>query len=300
MPKIKIYRQSGIALIQVLLISAIISILAIHFSYTARDQIAIASTLEQRIKATQLLKSAQSKIIYTLLTENNFKQPFDAFPDSEPWNFYSNSFILEQTEDSKILVAIQDLNGLLSQQYIGSPFWTKALTNMGFTSNEVKNKQRLIKDWQDKDSNSSFIGDTENSQLENGQDYRNQAIQLPQEIDWFFEQEQQKLNVVKQISTHYSIVGFNPMNAPEILLRLFFQPEIAEVLIRQRENNALTRQQMITILGSDYDDVTMSLFLGVQFKIITQVSFGDVKLQETLEVQLQPYENVPILILARY
>lgn len=298
-PKIKIHKQSGIALIQVLLISAIITILAIHFSYTARNQVAIASALEQRVKAIQLLKSAQSKIIYTLLTENKVELPSDVFPNSEPWNFYSKPFILDQTEKTKILVAIQDSNGLLSQQYIGSPHWTKVLTNMGFTDNEVKEKQRIIKDWQDKDTNSTLMGDTESSVLANGQRYRNQAIQLPQEISWFFEQ-QQKLNVIKQISTHYVIVGFNPMNAPDVLLNLFFQPTIATLIIQQREDKTLTRKQMITLLGDDYDDVIMSLFLGTQFKITTQVSFGDVTLQETLEVKIQPSENFPVLILARY
>jgi general secretion pathway protein K len=300
MSTINLTKQKGIALIQVLLISAIISILAIHFSYTARDQIAIAASLEQRVKATQLLKSAQSKIIYRLLTEHDFSSPSDIFPNSEPWNFYNNAFVVQQSENSKITVAIQDNNGLLSQHYIGSPFWTRVLTNIGFTDSEVKAKQRVIKDWQDKDSNSEILGDRESEQLDNGLNYRNQAIQLPQEIEWFFQQEPEKLNTIKQISTHYALVGFNPMHAPEALLRLYFQSDIAEVIIRQREDGSLTRQQMISILGTDYDDVLMSLFLGTQFKIATQVRFGDVTLQETLEVKIQPSESTPVLILARY
>ena len=65
---IKKHQQTGVALIQVLLVCSIISILAIHLSYTAREQVATAAAFEQRIKATQALKTAQSKIIYTLLT----------------------------------------------------------------------------------------------------------------------------------------------------------------------------------------------------------------------------------------
>ncbi|MFT5814553.1 MAG: general secretion pathway protein K [Psychroserpens sp.] len=294
------HNQRGIALIQVLLISAIISILAIHFSFTAREQLATATAFEQRVKTTQMIKTVQSKIIYTLLTQHSIKQPKNVFPSSGSWNFYGKPFILEQTENTKILAAIQDNSGLLSQQYIASPYWTKVLKNMGFTSDIIRRKQGIIKDWQDKDNSSWLLGNTEPSVLENGHKYRNQAIQLPQEIEWFFEQQPQKLNIIKQISTPYAMVGFNPMNAPETLINLFFEPEIATLIIRERENNTLTRKQIIRWLGDDYDNVIISLFHGTQFKITTQVSFADVQLQETLEIQLQPSENEPVLILARY
>ena len=295
-----IAKQQGIALIQVLLISTIISLLAIHFSFTAREQIAIAAAFEQRVKATQELKSAQSKIIYTLLTQNNLEQPNNVFPNSELGNFYGKPFILEQTENTKVLVSIQDNNGLLSQQYITSQLWTRVLERMGLDSNTRKRKQGMIKDWQDKNDESWLVGNTEPKVLENGQKYRNQAIQLPQEIEWFFEQEPQQLNVINQISTPYAMVGFNPMNAPNLLLELYFEPQIASLIINEREEKALTRKQMISLLGDDFDNVIMALAQGVQFKITTQVSFFDVQLQETIEIQLQPSESEPFLILARY
>ena len=298
--RLEMNKQRGVALIQVLLISTIISILAIHFSFTAREQIAIATAFEQRIKATQALKTAQSEIIYTLLTQNSFVQPSNIFPSSEPWNFYGKSFTLDKTENSQIIVSIQDNNGLLSQQYIQSQFWTKVLERMGFDNDKAKRKQGIIKDWQDKDDSSWLIGNVEPKKLTNGQKYRNQAIQLPQEIEWFFEQELKKLNLIKQISTLYAVVGFNPMNAPETLLMPFFEPEVATLIIKQRDNNTLTRKGMINFLGDDYDSITVSLFQGVQFKIIIQANFADVQIQETIEIQLQPSETEPILILARY
>ena len=96
------------------------------------------------------------------------------------------------------------------------------------------------------------------------------------------------------------MVGFNPMNAPKLLIELFFEPSIAALIINNREEKTLTRKQILSILGDDFDDVIMSLFQGIQFKITTQVSYFDVQLQETIEVQLQPSENEPFLILARY
>ncbi|MFT5813624.1 MAG: general secretion pathway protein K [Psychroserpens sp.] len=296
----RMHKQSGIALIQVLLISTLITLLAMHFTYTAREQIAISSALEQRAKASQKLKSVQNKIIFSLLTINDFEQESEVFPQSEPWNFYGKPFYLEQNEDTQVLIAIQDNSGLLSQHYIKSPHWTKAFTQLGLSINEITRKQGLIQDWQDKDKNSWIIGNLEPNKLDNGQQFRNQAIQLAQEIEWFFEDDRQKLNLLKKISTPYSVVAFNPMNAPDVLLSLYFTPEIAAEIIRQRENSLLTRSQIKDYLGSDYNDVIITLLNGTQFKIIIQINFKDVKLQETLEVQLQPSEREPILILARY
>lgn len=298
--KINIIKQQGIALIQVLLISTVISILAIHFSFTAREQVAIATAYDQRVKATQALKSAQSKIIYTLLTQNGFEQISDVFPSSEIGNLYGKPFILEQTGNTKILVSIQDNNGLLSQQYIKSQLWTRVLDRMGLDSSYRKQKQGIIEDWQDKDKNSWLLGNAEPQVLENGQRYRNQAIQLPQEIAWFFEKEPVQLNMVNEISTHYSVVGFNPMNAPTQLLELYFNPQIASLIIKKREDRTLTRNEMIDLLGDNFDDVIMSLFQGTRFKIIVQIDFLDVQLQETIEVQLQPNKREPFLIFARY
>jgi len=298
--KNRIKQQQGVALIQVLLISTIITILAIHFSFTAREQIAIATAFEQRVKATQALKTAQNKIIFTLLTQNNFKQQNNVLPNSELWNFHGKPFVLEKNENIEVTVAIQDNNGLLSQQYIKSQYWTKVLERMGLDSEQVKRKQGEIADWQDKNDTSWLMGDSEPRSLENGQEYRNKAIQLPQEIDWFFEQEPQYLPLIKQISTQYSVVGFNPMNAPNILLELFFEATIARLIIEKRDQHTLTRQQMFNYLGDEYDSVIMTLFQGVKFKITIQVKLADVQMQETIEVELQPNKNEPILIFSRY
>jgi len=299
----KTKNQHGVALIQVLLISAIISILAIRFSFTAREQINIARDFEQRIKATQKLKSIQSEIIYTLLTQDKIIQPQNTFPTSESWNFYGKPFLIENNENVnkiKTWVVIQNSQGLLSQQFIMSPLWYRVFQHMGYDEEQIKHKQGIIKDWQDVDNDSWLIGNTEPISLPSGQVYRNQAIQLPHEIDWLFEGEPEKLNIIKQISSQYNVVGFNLLHAPDLLISLFFEPELAFEIIKRRSQNQLNKQQLITMLGSSYDEELISFFPATRLKITIQVILEDVQLQETIEIKLQPRKPEPVLILARY
>jgi len=303
---VKTKSQQGIALIQVLLISTIISILAIRFSFTAREQINTASDFEQRIKATQKLKSIQSEIIYTLLTQDKIAQPQNMFPTSEPWNFYGKPFVIERiennehTDKAKTWVVIQNSQGLLSQQFIMSPLWYRVFQNMGYDEEQIKHKQGIIKDWQDVDNDSWLIGNTEPMTLPNGQAYRNQTIQLPHEIDWLFEGEPEKLNIIKQISTQYNVIGLNLLHAPDLLISLFFEPELVVEIIRQRSQNQLNKEQLITMLESNYDEELISFFPATRLKIKILVMLNDVQLQETIEIKLQPYKSEPVLILARY
>jgi len=295
-------KQQGVALIQVLLISTIISILAIRFSFTAREQVNTAYALEQRVKANQKLQSTQSRIIYTLLTQKNTEteQPINLFPKTEQWNFHGKPFLIDHDENTQIKVAIQNSQGLLPQPYIKSALWHRVLKNMGYSSEQIKQKQGEIKDWQDSDTDSWLVGNAEPVFLANGKAYRNQTIQLPQEIAVFFEQEPQKLNIIKQISTQYSVVGLNLLDSPDLLLTLFFEPELAAEMIKQRNKNQLNKAQIIAVLGDAYDEELISFFSANRFKITIQVTLKDVKLQETIEIQFQPRKPEPVLIFARY
>lgn len=295
-----IYKQRGVALIQVLLITTIISLLAIHFSYTARDQVSIAASVDQRVRANQELVTAQNQVIYYLLTQSSSDTTSAGSSESIAWNYYGKPFLLSSADNLRVYISLQDVNGLLSQRYFGSSHWAKVLANMGYSAGEISRVQGVVEDWQDKNNDSWKIGSIEPETLASGKGYRNQAIQLPEEIDWLFEGKSIELSIIKQISTPYAVVGFNPMRAPDELISLFFTPSVANQIIRNRENNILTRAQMRNFLGRDYNDVIINLLDGSQFKITVYVELEEARMQETIEVIVQPLEVEPLLILARY
>ena len=116
-------RQSGVALLQVLLIASIISLLAIQFTKTARSQVDIASKFEDRIRAQLLTRSAINEVIFTelsdtveaLIAAENQSADFQSY--SEKINYWGEPF----SWGENITIHMQDLNGLAPQRYPDHP-----------------------------------------------------------------------------------------------------------------------------------------------------------------------------------
>ena len=279
--------QRGIALIQVLLISSIISILAISFTYTARDQVDMARAFENRTKAAQQLLTAQSQIILKLITQKdvtNANQQQSALEDQvegnkHRWNYYGEPFSLAIDDDSEILVSMQDTQGLLAQAFPNKRLWRRFLQYFNFNETQINQKMGVLADWQDRDHNSWVVGDNEPDSTPSGTIYPNQPIQLPQEFTWLFNGEERDFQQLKQLTTHYPTAKFNPMHAPNQLLRALFEPELAEQLITSREQGALTRGMVKNALGDLYQVETISLYRGLVIQITVLVATEGVELQ---------------------
>ncbi|WP_303478024.1 type II secretion system protein GspK [Thalassotalea sp. 1_MG-2023] len=285
---------------QVLLISMIISLLALSFSYTAREQVSTASALENRVSASHLLKSTQSTMLYLLLTQQNQEHLEQLYPSSEPWNVYGEPFLLERNEDIEIKVRIQDNAGLLPLQFIKWPFWRVALENLGVQEQEAKEFIGRFSDWQDHDTDSWIVGEQEPLTLDNGFEYRNFPAQLSQEVDLFFEQDHSTLETIKSISTLYPLAGFKVQNAPNQLLTLLFSTDVAEQIISKRSNDDITKQEIVGLLNNQYDETYLSFFSADHLTMSIQVKISDVTIQETIEFKFEQYTNNPLTIFARY
>jgi general secretion pathway protein K len=92
--RITIDKQQGIALFQVLLITAVISIMAIQFTQTARNQLSIASTIVDRVEAQAQLRSTEAELLYSLITEKRQLDKTSANVYARKWNFYGKPFTL--------------------------------------------------------------------------------------------------------------------------------------------------------------------------------------------------------------
>lgn len=293
-------KQSGVALIQVLLISTIISLLAIYFTQTARQQVENSRLFGFRVDSSLTLKSAQQQLIYTLLTNQSFTSVHESFDGGQKWNFYGQPFVLSNTSKGLVTASIQDHNGLLPIRYIRSNLWRRTLLNMGLSESEANRLQGEINDWQDKDSDSWVQGNSESTSLSNGSEIRNRAIQFSLEVAPFFEDIPQYLSDFYSMSTPFAVVGFNPMRAPDDLLYSFFDETTAQQIIYSRETDNLTRESMRNFIGTDYNDITYTLLPGSLYKIKVSVENEDVRLVETIDVMIQPHDKEPLLILSRY
>lgn len=293
-------KQEGIALVQVLLISTIISLLALRFTFTARDQIKIVEAFEQRVKLSQQLKSIQNKISFTLLTHERNSTEYPLFPDSEPWNYYGSPFLLQDNGQIKVTVALQDMAGLMPQQYVKWPFWRVALQSMGYSDAEISETLGVMSDWQDRNTDSWILGDVEPNTLPNGVPYKNLRIQLQQEIDWLFDGSPEDKALIKQVSMQYPSIGFNFLHAPDKLLHLLLPQDEASEVVRQRESGTLTAQSLRQLLNNRFDEEYLSFYSARDIRMSVKIESVDNELIGTILVKVQPRQTVPLLILERY
>ena len=83
--------QRGIALVQVLLIVAVLSILALYFTQSARQQVHNATLMVDKAQAYIELKNAQANILYALLTEQKDPEQTQNSQNQtliNKWNFH--------------------------------------------------------------------------------------------------------------------------------------------------------------------------------------------------------------------
>ena len=292
--RVSMVSQKGVALIQVLLISAVITILAIRFSYTARQQIEVSSAIQNRITASLALRSIQNKIIYLLLTKNDFTQLDTSSPIRGHWNFYGQPFWLDENTE----IILQDHNGLLPMLNPYDPLWMKVLLQIGYTDYEARRIVGLMQDYQDADINSWVAGNVEPNSAQGGIAYRNSLVQLPQELEWIFEGDPQKYELVKSISIPIYRDSFNPLLAPDLVFRASVTPDVSEQLLLSRDQGELTGNTLRPLLsGVDEENITFLRSSTLRLTIIK--SEGDVRLSETIDVKIQRRKPIPVLILSR-
>jgi general secretion pathway protein K len=286
--------QKGVALIQVLLISAVISILAIRFSYTAREQIEIASAYQDRVTASLALRSTQNRIIYLLLGHDDFSHLSTDVPVKGHWNFYGQPFWLDDNTE----VTLQDHNGLLSMLSPYDPLWPKVLQQIGYSDYDVRRVLGEMQDYQDADHKSWIAGNVEPNAAQGDVTYRNSLLQLPQELDWIFQSDPQKLELVKSVSIPIYHATFNPLLAPELIFRACVGPELSDQLLASRDQGELTGNTLRPLLNG-VDEENITFLRGSTVRLTVMKFVGDVRLSETIDIKIQRKKPIPMLLLYR-
>jgi len=271
-------KQKGIALLQVLLISAIISVLAMYLTLTSRQQIAVAKLVDDRANAGLHLKSAESRVIFELLSKDYSASANNPLPEN--YNFYAKPIKI----DDYARVEIQDVAGLINIRTPDRLLLRNTLKRLGADENDSSVIVDSLLDWQDKDDLTRLNG------AEKG-DYalgpRNRPISLKTEM--------RLVKGVDKVSWHtlspnLSVAQasyFNPMLAPRPVLQAFLNSD-AESVLNLREQGVLTRAEFSQSTGV-YDNIGVALSPSNVFQITFRVHYGEVTLEKQRTVKLDRY-----------
>jgi len=287
--------QQGIALIQVLLISAILTVLALYLTATAKDQVKIAQWNDNKAEALVALHSAESELLFTLLvssklanklknTENTHTKNSEM---TDKWNFFGKHFVINKTANQKVTIKIQDQSALIHAHFPHHRFLKALIVSLGHSEKEANSIFDNLLDWQDLDNIPRINGDEHITSLSS---IRNGAV--PDIHDFIFVKDvTAKLHqaLIKN-TTLYSKGFFNPMYAPKELLSAITSKEIAEQIIQLREHNQLTNSQFSQLTGIfESDNITFYPSNILSIDLEGQVGISVVR--KNIIIELNPYAN---------
>lgn len=273
----------GIALVQVLLITAILTIFALYFTKSAKNQVEMAQWSTDRARAEVELHSAQNELIFTLFTNQKkvINNSDSGTSLTEKWNFFNTPF-----EVNKFVKAqIQDQSALLSLHFLDKNVFVKFLTANNIEFSRAEQIADHLLDWQDIDNIPRPLG----AEQLGDAPFRNGFIPDQTDIENAIALSEEEKQLIYNNTTTYFNGSFNPITASKELLATFSDEFSAQLFIdERRQGNNLTSLDFKRLTGAK--ETENMNFLPVNTLAITLTAkVGDVVLTRNLVISLSRY-----------
>ena len=280
------FYQKGIALIQVLLISAVLSVLALFLTTTAKDQIKIAQWQDDKVAALIALHNAEAELQYSLLVhpKTSSSSPFHAQESIvNKWNFFNKPFNV----NGNVEVRIQDQSALIHVHFPDKKVLEALIVYLGYSIKDANTIIDNLLDWQDIDNIPRANGE---EALDAINTIRNGAVPDIHDFSFIKSLPEDLYRALIKNTTLYSKGFFNPMNSPRGLLAAITSTVIAAQVVQLREQNTLTVEQFSQLTGITESDKVLlypSNILAIELK--AQVGISSVI--KNIIIEFNPYAN---------
>ena len=290
-------RQTGIALLQVLLITGLMSLLAIRFTQTARDQVEIADNFEKRVEAQLAAYSAVNEVIFlrwsdsseSLLSESAGSE--SQLPSRSRLNSYGDPISWREG----VTVKLQDLNGLLPQIFPRHPLWSVLLRGLSVPESDATNYLGVWGDVQDSDGR-NFSGGAEPQFLPNGHVYLNGFAQNSKILESVFFDKPSLVEKLLAFSDVYAPFESNVLNFPKPLLEVLLEPQIARQIIAQR-HEGMYEMSLSALLPDWYTSESIFIHGSNRMRLEIDVDLGSAGWRETRIVSFYASRKPPFSII---
>ncbi|MEH8015827.1 type II secretion system protein GspK [Rheinheimera muenzenbergensis] len=277
-------KQSGIALIQVLLLSTILMVVLLSMNHQARQHIRLAAAVQQYTSANMALHSAEAEIIFNMLSNLPLALQKNADITGSKWNFHGKPFLLND-----VTLQIQDTSGLISASSPNSDILSQVTHQVMGSAQLGKDIAAALADWQDKDNTPRLDG-AEQANYSNIL-VRNGPLQFSEE--WQFVKGV-TAELYQQIAPLLTLFpqGVNINQQPDSLWRLHLPAAQVTELIRARNAGELTASMFQQLTGITIDEFTR-FSTGPGYRINFTVKNADVRLSRELTLRLMPFQKQP-------
>jgi type II secretory pathway component PulK len=276
-------QQEGVALVLVLLVTAIIILLVMQLSLTASEQVRRAQALKDRSEASLYLHSREAALLYTLLTEPLVPSRETANPYAANWNFHGEPFEIDGLE-----VTLQDQSGLMRFPSRGVSDFRKLLAELGLGPARARGLAESLAQW---------IGDgTPGGSRSGGVMMRGGTggpVQYFAELRALGGVDEKLYARLAELMTLYPTPGFNPLTAPATLLRLRMPEAALAAVLDARRSGALDQNRLWSIAGIAADE-TVVPSTGPGIGIRLRGEHLGVVLRRHVVARIDPYDEEPL------
>lgn len=266
-------QQSGVVLLVVLSILAIVGMLLLQASLTAKDEVAKAKLLLDRARATADLRTAETRLTLALLTRPWFNaNPRSPDIRAQRWRFDGVSFKADGAE-----MSIQDEGGLF---VMPQPGYTSGLQMLPSLLEELRVEP--------------FVTDGISRRLtERLQSPRALPLQDQGELLGVEGLSRTQLERLRAVSTLYPVQKFNPVLAPTSVLNVLYSGANLEAIVALRDSGGLDASSLSRATGAVDTDLT-AFFPGPVFRINLHVKRNDVVVGRETTLVIDPYIDEPV------
>ncbi|TDP40235.1 type II secretory pathway component PulK [Idiomarina aquatica] len=199
--------QTGVALIQAIVLSAVLSIILLFLNTSAKKNVEAAQTLQDKNQALVDLYSTEAQLLYDLFTNEHVSGEYA----KGRWYFWGKPFNMDETA----VVSIQDQAGLLNLHQLAERELIELIERLGYDKAKAAEVAHSLIDWQDSDNDTLPRG-AERQAYQFGP--RNKPMPELSEINWLPQVPFELRETLQDYVTIFSPGYFNPANAPDKLL----------------------------------------------------------------------------------
>ncbi len=280
-----IKKENGIALIQILIITAILSVFALYLTQTAKQQINMAMMAQDKAASELAIHSAEAELLFHLLTSDKLQESTDSEEVSvaSKWNFYNTPFAI----NDRVMITIQDQATLMNLHSVHKGRVKKLFNYLGI--NEQRSEEILDRlfDWQDVDSITRPLGrETSAASFL----VRNGPVPDVTEVKHILSLTDAEMRVFTDYFTIFFFGDFNPMLANAAMIEALSNSEAAAQVMLLRSNHQLSKSNFIKITGIEEED-DMSFRASNVLKILFDAKIESANVKKEIVVSLSPYSK---------
>ncbi|MCF7519565.1 type II secretion system protein GspK [Pseudoalteromonas sp. L21] len=289
--------QTGIALIQVLIISFILALLGIFINQSIQQQVKVTQQIQNKFAMRLELEEAETQLFSALLAHKKYPDTNSNNQLVKNWNFYGEEFRLSDS----IFISLMDMKSLFSLNISSPDLIKNLLIQLNVEENTAQTFVSSLTDWKDENDVSRVNGAEASFYKQQGKRYvpRNGYLQSVNEAALIRGAEQIPKEYFARYFSTEMVTGFNPINAPEAILKAIIKDEsTANKVLKRRAAGTLSSYDFYLLTGIEEGEF-INFVTGSKIRVQLRVVLNGAQLSKQYILDATPRSYIKPMVFSQ-